>query len=260
MRNRRMAQNNLDIKQQIQVAQYEYPYHYIPTWNENGFSQVHYWSWGFRYLGGMQIVLDQLEKYSFGSLIDVGCGDGRFLGEVSKRYPNASLMGIDFSTRAIQLAGAMNPGLNYKALNIIEEPISDRFDAVTLIEVLEHIPPNEINSFLEAVANLLNQNGWFILTVPHTNLGLQDKHYQHFTSRSLLELLRPFFQDIEFVPFDVKSKVMRLFQMLIGGKGNQFIITSTPLLSWFFQVYKNCYLYSKSEKKCRRIAAVCKKR
>ena len=252
--------SDLSSQQAVQEAQYQYPYHYIPACNNGKFSQVQYWSWGFRYLGGMEVVFDQLKKLSFDSLTDIGCGEGRFLREVSKRYPNARLLGIDSSIRAIQLAKAMNPKLNYKAINIIEKPPTARFDLTTLVEVLEHIEPDKVGPFLENTAGILNGEGWLILTVPHTNKGLNKKHYQHFNSKTLQKLLKPYFRDIVFIPFDVISWRMAKLAQLIGGQGNYFILTNPGALSWFYRLYKNKYLYTDNERKCMRIAAICQKR
>ena len=255
-----MTDQIFDNKQQVQEAEYKYPYHYVPTWKDDGFSQVLYWSWGFRYLGGMQVIFDRLKNISFYSLIDIGCGDGRFLREVAKRYPRAELLGVDYSERAVQLAKALNPNLNYKAVNIIEESLPDRFDVATLVEVLEHIPPAQIDAFLKAIAGVLNDNGWLILTVPHVNNPVSAKHYQHFTSNHLHKLLVPHFRDIAFVPFDPKSKVMAVLYRLIGGEGSFFVLTHSRLLSWFFHLYKSRYLYTNDEQKCGRIVAICRKR
>ena len=244
----------------IQEAQYLYPYHYIPTLDGGVFSQVQYWSWGFRYLGGMEVVFDQLKKLSFDSLIDIGCGDGRFLREVAKRHPNTKLLGFDSSTRAIHLAKVMNPELNYKTINIIETPPKAKFDVATLVEVLEHIEPGKVEPFLENAASLLNDDGWLILTVPHANKGLNEKHYQHFTSKTLQEVLEPHFRDIVFIPFDVKSRIMAELARLIGGQGNHFILTTPWILTWFYRLYRKKFLYTDNEKKCMRIAAICQKR
>ena len=255
-----MAQSTVNNKQQIQEAQYDYPYHYIPACDNGKFSQVQYWSWGFRYLGGMEVVFDQLKKLSFDSLIDIGCGDGRFLREVAKRHPNTKLLGIDSSTRAIQLAKAMNPGLDYKTINIIETPPQAKFDVATLVEVLEHIEPDKVESFLENTACVLHGEGWLILTVPHANKGLNEKHYQHFTSKTLQKLLEPYFRDIVFIPFDVISWRMAKLAQLIGGQGNHFILTTPWILTWFYRLYRKRFLYTDNEQKCMRIAVVCQKR
>lgn len=79
-----MSPDIADDEQQIQEDQYDYPYHYIPRVENGQFSQSQYWSWGMHYLGGIQLILEQIDSYSFDSLIDVGCGDGRFLRELAR--------------------------------------------------------------------------------------------------------------------------------------------------------------------------------
>ena len=256
-----MKQGQPDLKQQLQEDEYDYPYHYVPAWEDGAFSQVQYWSWGFRYLGGMQVVSDQLESSTFESLIDIGCGDGRFLREMWHRHPDTELMGVDYSQRAIQMASAMNPHLKYEAINIIKERPPSRFDVATLIEVLEHIPPDQVADFCRGVADTLNEGGRLILTVPHSNKPVSQKHYQHFTSESLRSVLSPQFSDIRFVPFDVRSRfVMPLLSRLMGGAGRYFLLTHKRLNTSFYRLYERRFLYAASEQDCGRLAAVCVKR
>ncbi len=99
-----MSPDIADDEQQIQEAQYDYTYHYIPHVKNGQFSQSQYWSWGMHYLGGIQLVLEQINSYSFDSLIDVGCGDGRFLRELATEYPSVDTLGIDYSERSIAMA------------------------------------------------------------------------------------------------------------------------------------------------------------
>ena len=92
-----MTQTKLEMPQQAQEDQYSFPYHYLPSWSAKGLILARYWPWGYRYLGGLMLVLDQLQPYRFASLIDIGCGDGRFLREAAKVYPDAHLLGVDYS-------------------------------------------------------------------------------------------------------------------------------------------------------------------
>lgn len=255
-----MKHQKLDRIQQIQESQYQFPYHYIPNLDNGIFSQFYYWSWGFRYFGGMQVVFDQLETLSFDSLVDIGCGDGRFLREASKRYSSEKLVGVDYSESAVKLAQIMNPHLIYKNINIIEEDLSEQFDIATLVEVLEHIPLNQVDDFLKAVANVLNTDGKLILTVPHANRLVENKHYQHFTSKLLSKFLEPYFQNIVYIPFDIQSKVMSLLKLIIGGNAKYFVLTNFRLTSLFYKLYIKYYLYTDNEQECGRIAAVCQKR
>jgi 2-polyprenyl-3-methyl-5-hydroxy-6-metoxy-1,4-benzoquinol methylase len=69
-------------------------------------------------------------------LLDIGCGDGRFLRETERRYGNKKLLGIDYSETAISWARVMNPRLRFEVRDILETPTSGEYDVVTLLEVI----------------------------------------------------------------------------------------------------------------------------
>jgi len=248
---------NLDSEQQVQEDQYEFPYHYIPSF-EGGFSQARHWWWGFRYLGGIEVLFDTLSEMNFERLIDVGCGDGRVLRELSEKYPEADLVGVDYSERAIKLANVLNPDLDLRAANIRTADFDARFDVAAAVEVLEHIPPDELDSFVASISDVLVEDGSFIATVPHSNTSVNPKHYQHFSEMELRDILSPHFERVQVIPIDARRKSLSLLQKLIGGHGNHFLITNSYLLSLFFQIYKKYYLYT-SEQYCGRLAAICHK-
>ena len=255
--------SQLDEQTQIQESEYSFPYHYIPALRSRKFSHTRYWSWGFRYLGGIQLVLDQLAKTPFSSLIDIGCGDGRFLREVSGHFHGKKLLGIDASARAVRLAHAFNPEIEYRCINILDEPVPGKFDVATLIEVIEHIPPERLPEFLRAVAGCLSDTGCLIITVPHQNKPLIKKHYQHFTSAHLKTLLEPLFSEFTFIPFDVRASrapLMWVIERILGAKGKFFLLTNPRILYFFYALYRRRYLYTDSEKHCERIAIACVKK
>jgi 2-polyprenyl-3-methyl-5-hydroxy-6-metoxy-1,4-benzoquinol methylase len=248
-----------DKEQRIQERQYEYPYHYLPRLEDGRFTQTQYWSWGMHYLGGMRVVLDQLAEWSFDSLVDVGCGDGRFLRELAENYPEVTALGVDYSERSIAMANGINPHLEYEVHNILEEDLDRRFDVATCIEVLEHIPPDDCAAFVAAIVDTLTDVGRLILTVPHSNKPVSDKHYQHFDSEILSELLEPHFDSVEFVPFDRQSKLFTALELAIGGRGTHVIVNSPPITNTLWKLYRRRYLYAPTEDDCRRIAAVCER-
>jgi SAM-dependent methyltransferase len=248
-----------DRQTRAQEGEYAFPYHYIPTLKGSKFSSTRHWDWGFRYLGGMQLALDQLADAKFAALIDIGCGDGRFLREVAAHYPAKRLLGVDASERAVRLANALNPDLEYRALDIVKDGVPEKFDAATLIEVIEHIPPAGLPEFIGVVAGVLSDGGRLVLTVPHRNKALIEKHYQHFTGAQLEALLAPHFSDIHLIPFDVPAKrapAMWLIERLLGAKGKWFLLTNARLLYLFYRLYLKRYLYAGSETRCERIAVV----
>jgi 2-polyprenyl-3-methyl-5-hydroxy-6-metoxy-1,4-benzoquinol methylase len=249
---------NLDVVQENQEEQYEFPYHYIPTVDNGNFSQTRYWSWGYRYLGGIQLVEEQLSEIEFDSLIDIGCGDGRFLKEIESKYPEVDTLGVDYSQRAINFANSMNPQISYDCRDITQDRIPKDYDVATLIEVLEHIPPDDLANFVDATVDTLTSDGTLIVTVPHKNKPVQPKHYQHFDQSTLIHTLEDHFESMKFIPFDEQSRILNVLQKVLGGRGNQFIITNEFLNSSFWRLYKKKYLYT-SEKNCGRIAVVCER-
>lgn len=252
-----------DEQTNLQEGQYAFPYHYIPDIKPSKFSQVRYWAWGFRYLGGIQLVLDQLGKAPFSSLIDIGCGDGRLLREIAGRLPGKQLLGIDASQRAVQLAQAFNPGIRYDTVDLLNNKLGEKFEVATLIEVIEHILPQDLPEFMRAVADTLTPGGRLILTVPHENKPVIKKHYQHFNSAKLKALLEPHFEDFRFIPFDIqasRSPRMWLIERVLGAKGKFFLLTNARLLYFFYASYLKRYLYAPNEACCERIAVVCTKR
>src|ERR1043166_8415212 len=182
-------------QQTIQDTQYQFPYHYIPTLENGNFSQVRKLRWGYEYLSYLRFVLSTLEEIQFESVLDVGCGEGRFLWEVSKCFSDKRLVGIDLYARAGQYAKLLNPENESLSGDIAEGDSGDeKVDVITLFEPLEHVPPDRIAGLVAALRRLLKTDGTLLVSVPSQNLGLNRKHYQHFSSSSLPATLRPSFE------------------------------------------------------------------
>lgn len=252
-----MSTDDTQNRKQTQEKQYAYPYHYIPYGLDGQFQQTQYWSWGFRYLGGLRTALDLIQPINPDSLLDVGCGDGRFLREVASRYPQARLMGLDYSERAIGLARGLNPDLSFAVHDLTQDSCPGKFQVATLIEVLEHIPPDDLSGFLVNLVDCLAPNGWIVCTVPHTNKMLSSKHFQHFNAAKLRTILEPYAGDFEVRFIDSRSHLLRWIQTLLGGSGNHFVITNPWLMQAFFRMYVSRYLYTR-EADCGRIAVRCR--
>lgn len=83
------------------------------------------------------LICDTLEKYCTPSaLCDAGCGEGYYLREVRKRFPDSELFGIDLAKEAVKLAAksekqsAMKKNL-YSVCGIFSLPFEDNsLDAV----------------------------------------------------------------------------------------------------------------------------------
>ncbi len=183
------------------------------------------------YILGLNLVLSNLKLYQFNSLLDIGCGDGRFLREVKEKFPDIRLKGVDYSKSAISLACALNPSIEYVCLDITNESLDQRFEICTLIEVIEHIPPEYLPKFLASAADLVEAKGFLIFTVPHLNKPCNSKHYQHFNSTSIRDILSPYFDIVNIQPFDKRSIINSLLLKAMGYHSDTYRITH-PYLNY----------------------------
>lgn len=203
---------NLSKNQQDQDDQYEFPYHYLVEYNNNKISLSKNWGWAIEYLGRTELIVNFLQNIKFNNLLDVGCGDGKLINLLSNYY-SVNFTGIDYSERAISLANIMNTSKKnviFQKLDIFNEFLPDKFDVISMVEVIEHIEPEMLDNFLENSLKHLNKGGYFIGSVPSTKLKIIPKHYQHFTIDSLSTILKKHAVISKIFYIDNKDTIFRL--------------------------------------------------
>jgi SAM-dependent methyltransferase len=172
---------------QLQEELYRFPYHYIPNFPDSGgASRVRTLSWGLEYLGYMTYVASLVNRLEPGSVLDVGCGDGRLFEFLSPAIPKR--VGVDPSERAVALARGLIPGTEFIAG--VARDVPEQFDVVTAVEVLEHIPDTELNEFLTEASGRVCVGGHFVISVPSTVKAPNPKHYRHYDEELLIAQTR----------------------------------------------------------------------
>jgi len=84
----------------------------------------------------VRLILDQLAALDPASVLDAGCGKGRFARLVRERYPRASVVGMDISEAMLR---HVPPGVLRCSATLTSLPFPDDFfDAVYATESLEH--------------------------------------------------------------------------------------------------------------------------
>lgn len=237
-----------------QDAEYWFPYHYISKMSCDGFSQHVVDTWGINYISTIEFMLDKLCACNPRSVVDVGCGDGRFTREISKVFPSCNIVGLDYSRRAINLAKAMNQDidqLEFRTIDIVNHKSNEKFDIAILMEVFEHIPLNQTNDFLKGVHSLLTSDGTLLLTVPHSNKPVEYKHFQHFTLQSIESQLSSYFNIEEVMPFEKRSFFRRLINSVLSNRF--FVLNNRKILVYLYRFYKSCLFICQSEEECQRI-------
>lgn len=200
-----MSSTKFTKKQKDQEESYVIPYHYLDLFDAS-YKNI----WSLEYLSYLRIVKSMIIGLKGGGvLIDAGCGDGRFIYEMANE--RAELIGIDYSSRAIDFAKLYNPNSRFIVSDLTKFRLYKKVDIVVFIETLEHMKPKAVNKVMKNIADVLKRKGIFILTVPTTNIPKPPKHYQHHTERSIKEALDPFFDVIEVYGHIRKGILRKLF-------------------------------------------------
>lgn len=109
-----------------------------------------------------RFIFQLLSRIQFKSVLDAGCGTGVLLSQIQKQYPNIQPTGSEYSPQGLELAKKRLPNGEFHVLDLSRENLGKKFDLITCIDVLEHIPDDRA-----ALKNLLAMTGgYLVLSVP----------------------------------------------------------------------------------------------
>ena len=132
----------------------------------------------FNWLADPARVVFSLTRYKFVSrmldgferVLEVGCADGFGSTIVSKTVRELTCVDIDeeLINSAISSVGNYSPNIIFNHGDIMSTNFlkGDLFDAIYLLDVLEHIPKEDEDSFIAALTNRLSVNGTMIIGMP----------------------------------------------------------------------------------------------
>ncbi len=116
-------------------------------------------------------VLRCLSAKNNGKILDIGCSAGSFLAMI-RADKFSEQIGIDIAQDQINYAQKYQTDFrkffHINEKNFLTKNFSKQyFDAVTLIEVIEHLEKNQIAQIFDDVAKLLKTRGEFVITTPN---------------------------------------------------------------------------------------------
>lgn len=120
----------------------------------------------FAHRRGMQKAINYLESQlgslSGSSVLDIGCGRGRWVKEYAKR--GAHVTGVDISREALDLLAEQMPEHRFlcEDLTQLELP-GDAFDIVNSVTVLQHLTYDRQSIVLGSIARSLKNGGYLVL-------------------------------------------------------------------------------------------------
>ncbi len=121
--------------------------------------------------------LDALAPLQGKSVLDVGCGGGILSDSMARK--GATVLGIDLASKALKVAQlhaleAQTPRVSYREISaevLAAErshlPPSEKYDVVTCMEMLEHVPQPAL--VVQACADLVKPGGWVFFSTINRN-------------------------------------------------------------------------------------------
>ena len=115
-------------------------------------------------------------------VLDIGAGDKRLLKYLANNGFKGEYKSCDTDKTMTQ---------DFYSI----EDVTGNYDAITMIEILEHVPLTEAIPFIEKAINKLQLGGQLIITVPNVNcIGAMEQmditHIQHYPVNDLCAVLR----------------------------------------------------------------------
>lgn len=218
--------------QSIQAAQYEFPYHYIPN-AEKRLHLSRHWGFAASYMAALDLVAERLRPIA-GSAgedwhhIDIGCGDGALVHHLMRApgLGRGHIAGVDIDKRAIDWARMFNPSATLHAGNMSE--VGGGYHSASLVEVMEHVPPDALPEFVASASQLLRPGGLMLVTVPSVEKPLIKKHFQHFDFDSIVAAMQPHFDDLEVHGFSRQDLITKSINV---ARTNSFARIDAPRLN-----------------------------
>lgn len=139
-----------------------------------------------------KLIIQVLQKYfpNFKSFLEIGCGTGFVLSEISAVFPESVFLGSEIFITGLVYAKRRLPYVEFFQMDARRIPFESHFDVIGAFDVLEHI--KEDQTVLIEIYRALKPGGSVILTVPqHPWLwSRHDEMFCHVRRYTRSELIR----------------------------------------------------------------------
>ena len=200
-----------------------------------------------------QRVLDYLPQRQDQAILDIGCFAGSFLSLACPQRFSRQL-GVDILPAQIAYANRQY-GTAFRRFQHVEsitdlEQVEERFDCVTLIEVIEHLTPEELRVLFTQVARILQPGGKLVLTTPNYastwpllelilnrigDVNYEEQHVTRFTwfnmHRRLSEIYPPMAAEFE-VALNTTTHLITPFLAGLSFPAAQWLSRAWPHSRW----------------------------
>jgi len=107
-------------------------------------------------------TLIAISRCPSGNTLEIGCGNGDFLIELARKFPDRNFTGIDFAEEQIKLAKLNSKGINnieFKSGSALDLKFPDNsYELVLCINVLHHIRWEDQKSLLTKITQISSEH------------------------------------------------------------------------------------------------------
>ncbi len=143
----------------------------------------------------VETLVAELRREPPRALVDLGCGNGELLAEISRRLPGVALAGVDLSAEQIAANRESLPAVDWHVRDLddetpLPESLLGRFGAVIAAEVIEHVAAPE--RLLLNARRLAASGGRLLLSTQSGRIHETERrvgHLRHFTQEGMRALL-----------------------------------------------------------------------
>lgn len=118
----------------------------------------------------LKIVLPLLKENNNLKILDIGCGTGQLINEISKQYENVDYLGIDVAKNMINESkknNVKNKNIKFKHCPIEKFNSKDKYDIIICTHAFPYFPNKE--EILKKIYKLSNKNANIIIVNSSTN-------------------------------------------------------------------------------------------
>lgn len=115
-------------------------------------------------------IFSWLESYEVKTVLDCGCGEGKMLTGIKKKYPHIKVAGMDIAKNCIneRMVDIFTQGCMWK-----EADYPGDFDAIFAVDVMEHLPTKKVCGVLEILRKKAKKFVFLSICLTDDRLGQQ---------------------------------------------------------------------------------------
>ena len=110
------------------------------------------------------------QKQKDAQILDIACGPGNITRFILSKNPDYKILGIDLSSKMIELAKTNNPSTRFEVMDCREISIlTDKYDGIICGFGLPYLSKEEAIKLIKDVASLIKKGGLFYISTMEGN-------------------------------------------------------------------------------------------